>query len=251
MSKPPSLDSTSSGSAASGWLQAMPRRMASSLRASPASERPAPRPVMTSTGWPSRTAATALDVVVLPMPISPVASSWHPCAFCARTSSMPAAMASTAWVRVMAGPWVKSAVPAAMRRGTTPGTGAPAMPISTGTTSQRAVFAIWQTLVRRAARFSATARVTLWSVWLTPWATTPLSAQSTRTARRSKASCAVPVRAAASSSRVSSAPSPPSGLARLAQWACAAARAVSLGGVMVVRSCFSSGSVMGSAPSGD
>ena len=44
---------------------------------------------------------------------------------------------------------------------------------------------------------------------------------------------------------------PPSGLARLAQWACAAARAVSLGGVMAVRSCFSSGSVMGSAPSGD
>ena len=42
------------------------------------------------------------------------------------------------------------------------------MPMSTGTTSQWAVRAIWHTLVRRAARFSATARVTLWSVWLTP-----------------------------------------------------------------------------------
>ena len=141
----------------------------------------------------------------------------NPAAFCARTSPMPAAMASTACWRVMAGPVVKSAVPAAMRQFCTPGTGSPAMPRSTGTTSQRAVFAIWQTLVRRAARFSATARVTLWSVWLTPCATTPLSAQSTSTARRENASSAVPVRAAASSSMVSSLPSPPSGLARLTQ----------------------------------
>ena len=39
-------------------------------------------------------------------------------------------------------------------------------------------------------------------------------AQSTATARREKSNCAVPVSAAASSSRVSSAPSPPKGLAR-------------------------------------
>ena len=59
-----------------------------------------------------------------------------------RTGPMPAAMASTACWRVMAGPVVKSAVPAAMRQFCTPGTGSPAMPRSTGTTSQRAVFAI-------------------------------------------------------------------------------------------------------------
>ncbi len=106
------------------------------------------------------------------------------------------------------------------------------MPISTGTTSHRAVCAIRQTLVRRAARFSATARVTLLSVWLTPCATTPLSAQRTKTARLERSSAVLPVRAAADSSVVSSAPSPPSGFARLAQWAWAAARAASSGGVM-------------------
>ena len=153
-------------------------------------------------------------------------------------------MASTASARVMAGPLVKSAVPAAMRQSRTPGTGAPAMPRSTGSTSQCAACAIRQTLVRRAARFSATARVTLWSVWLMPCATTPLSAQSTATARREKSNCAVPVSAAASSSIVSSAPSPPKGLARLAQWAWAAARAVSSGGVMAASNCISSASVI-------
>ena len=39
----------------------MPRRIASSLRPSPASESPAPRPVIRSTGSPKSTAATALD----------------------------------------------------------------------------------------------------------------------------------------------------------------------------------------------
>ena len=153
------------------------------------------------------------------MPISPVASRVTPCAFCSRTSAMPLATASTACSRRMAGPWVKSVVPEATRQFRTPGTGSPAMPMSTGTTSHRAVRAIWQTLVRRAARFSATVRVTLWSVWLTPCATTPLSAQRTRTARLERSSAALPVRAAADSSVVSSAPSPPSGIARLAQWA--------------------------------
>ena len=59
--------------------------------------------------------------------------------------------------------------------------------------------------------------ILLLSVWLTPWATTPLSAQSTSTARREISSFALPVRAAASSMVVSNPPSPPSGLARLAQ----------------------------------
>ena len=207
----------------------MPRWMASTFRARPASERPAPRPVIRSTGCPSRTAATALDVVVF---------------FCSCTSRMPRPTASTACARLMAGPRVKSAVPGAMRQSRTPATGSPAMPISTGTTSHRAVWAIRQTLVRRAARFSATARVTLLSVWLTPCATTPLSAQSTSTARWENSSFALPVRAAASSSTVSSAPSPPSGFARLAQWACAAARAASSGGVMAAQRAASSVSVM-------
>ena len=244
MSKPPNLARTSSGSAGSGALTAMPVSMAAILRARPASERPAPRPVMRETGCPSSTAATALEVVVLPMPISPVASRRLPFAFWARTSATPLPMASTASARDMAGPQVKSCVPSAMRQSSTPGTWGPAMPRSTGTTWQWAVRAIWQTLVRRAARFWATARVTLLSVWLTPWATTPLSAQRTRTARLLKSNAALPVRAAASSSIVSSAPRPPRGLARLAQWAWAAARAASSRGVMAPQRVLSSVSVI-------
>ena len=107
---------------------------------------------------------------------------------------MPSPTACTASARLMAGPWVKSAVPAAMRQLRTPGTGSPAMPISTGRTSQWAVRAIWHTLVRRMARFSATARVTSCPVWLTPCATTPLSAQSTTTTRRERSSSALLVK---------------------------------------------------------
>ena len=244
ISKPPSAASTPSGSAASGWLRAMPRSIASILRCSPASESPAPRPVISATGRPSSTLATALDVVVLPMPISPVASSWAPVCFCARTSAMPAAIACTACARVIAGPVVKSAVPAAIRQSAAPGTGAPAMPISTGTTSQWAAAAMRQTLVRRAVRFSSTARVTEASVWLTPCATTPLSAQSTSTARRLTSGTGSPVSAAASSTMASSRPSPPKGFASAAQWAWAAARAASSGGVTAASRFFSSFSVM-------
>ena len=153
-------------------------------------------------------------------------------------------MACTACARVMAGPAVKSQVPGAMRYSAAPATGAPAIPISTGTTAHRAAAAMRQTLVRRATRFSSTARVTAASVWLTPCATTPLSAQSTSTARRSKAGAAFPVRAAASSIIVSSAPSPPRGFASAAQCAWAAARADSSGGVTVRSRVISSFSVM-------
>ncbi len=108
------------------------------------------------------------------------------------------------------------------------------MPMSTGTTSQWAVRAIWHTLVRRAARFSATARVTLWSVWLTPCATTPLSAQSTSTARRESQ-----LRTAGQGGGILqqiSSRQPAQRLGQLAQWAWAAARAASSGGVMPERS---------------
>lgn len=59
--------------------------MAATLRRSPSSERPAPRPVISTGARPSSTLATALAVVVLPMPISPVASRRTPFSFCVRT----------------------------------------------------------------------------------------------------------------------------------------------------------------------
>ena len=135
----------------------------------------------------------------------------------------------------MAGPRVMSAVPLAMRRFKMPGAPAKSrIPMSTGTTSQWATAAIRQTAVRCPARPRAAAAVTLLSVWVTPWATTPLSAQSTSTARGERAISVLPVRAAMSSSAVSSRPSPPSGCAQAAQRAWAAARAASSGGAIAM-----------------
>ena len=111
------------------------------------------------------------------MPISPVASRRTPFSFCVRTSSAPAKTACSAWARVMAGPCVISPVPLPMRRASTPGCGAKSRtPMSTGTTAHCAACAIRHTEVRPAARLRVTAAVTLLSVWVTPWATTPLSA---------------------------------------------------------------------------
>ena len=110
--------------------------MAATLRRSPSSERPAPRPVISTGARPSSTLATALAVVVLPMPISPVASRRTPFSFCVRTSSAPAKTACSAWARVMAGPCVISPVPLPMRRASTPDCGAKSRtPMSTGTTA--------------------------------------------------------------------------------------------------------------------
>ena len=211
-SKPPTLARTSSGSAGSGRLTSSARRTAATLRASPSSERPAPRPVKSSAGRPSSAQATAAEVVVLPMPISPVASSRTPAAACRAASRAPVRTACSAWARVMAGPAVMSPVPLPTRQSRTPGAPAKSrMPISTGTTAHRAACAIRQTGLRPAARPRATAAVAAGPVWVTPRATTPLSAQRTSTARRSKSRSALPVRAAASSSMVSSRPRLPSG----------------------------------------
>ena len=167
------------------------------------------------------------------MPISPVASRRTPFSFCVRTSSAPAKTACSAWARVMAGPCVISPVPLPMRRASTPGCGAKSRtPMSTGTTAHCAACAIRHTEVRPAARLRVTAAVTLLSVWVTPWATTPLSAHSTSTARGKSGACASPVSAAMSSSAVSSRPRLPKGFAHAAQRRCACSRAASSGGVM-------------------
>ena len=55
------------------------RLIASILRISPSADSPAPRPVTSADERPIRTEATALEVVVLPIPISPVARISYPC----------------------------------------------------------------------------------------------------------------------------------------------------------------------------
>ena len=70
-----------------------------------------------------------------------------------------------------------------------------------------------QTEDRPAAMLRATARVTSWPVWVTPWATTPLSAHMTTTARLEMSTSALPVMPAMRMTASSSAPRLPRGLA--------------------------------------
>lgn len=65
--------------------------------------------------------------------------------------------------------------------------------MSTGTTSAPAERAMAHTLVSPVDMFSATMAVTSWPVWVTPWATTPLSAHMTTTARLEMSTSALPV----------------------------------------------------------
>ena len=78
---------------------------------SPASLKPAPLPVISSTAQPESTAATALLVVVFPIPISPVASREYPSSFKRCTSSIPTPIAANVSASVIAGSFKKSLVP--------------------------------------------------------------------------------------------------------------------------------------------
>ncbi len=110
ISKPPTLASTSSPSRGSGRFVAKADWTTAILRANCPSSMPVPRPVRAATGSPHKAASTAVEGVVLAMPMSPVpnrsvssASDW--------ATSMPASMAATACSRVMAGPRAMLAVP--------------------------------------------------------------------------------------------------------------------------------------------
>ena len=69
------------------------------------------------------------------------------------------------------------------------------------------------TLVSPVDMFSATMAVTSWPVWVTPSATTPLSAHMTTTARRERSTSGLPVMPAMRITASSSAPRLPRGLA--------------------------------------
>ena len=76
---------------------------------------------------------------------------------------------------------------------------------------------MWQTVLLPSARAFATTAVTLLSVWVTPRATTPLSAQSTSRVRLCRRTSALPVIAATRAMSSSKAPRLPSGFARASQ----------------------------------
>ena len=121
ISKPPTAASTPNGSARLSRLICNALRTAAFLRTRPSSERPAPRPTRASGRALSNAHSTHAAVVVLPMPISPVAISFTPSPASPCTSRMPARMPRAACSRLMAGPSVQSLVPFAMRRFKTPG----------------------------------------------------------------------------------------------------------------------------------
>src|SRR6266700_4194562 len=75
ISRPPTFASTSSGSLGSGAFLVSACSMTCILCASCVSSIPVPRPVTRDTGTPVRLAVIALAAVVLPIPISPVATS--------------------------------------------------------------------------------------------------------------------------------------------------------------------------------
>ena len=214
MSRPPTLWSTSSTSPGAGRFTRTAVSMARIFLCRPSEDRPAPRPVMSSTGRSSSTAARAEEVVVLPMPISPVASSLTPRPRSSWATSTPARMAWTASSRLMAGPWVMLAVPRRTHfwRMRSPFRGV-TVPMSTGTTSTPAARDMAHTLVSPVDMFSATMAVTSWPVWVTPSATTPLSAHMTTTARRERSTSGLPVMPAMRITASSSAPRLPRGLA--------------------------------------
>ena len=111
ISNPPTLATTSMASFLSGLFTSTAFLMALILRFKPSLERPAPRPVIFSTGISRSTDATALLVVVFPIPISPVAMMPYPFSFSISTISMPVSMALTACSLVMAGSFVMFFVP--------------------------------------------------------------------------------------------------------------------------------------------
>ena len=111
MSNPPTFESTSSGSDASGSCRKIARRIARTLRFRPSPDNPAPRPVTISGSMPRKTAVIALLVVVFPIPISPVASSSYPRFFNSCALAMPASIAATACALVIAGSFVIFFVP--------------------------------------------------------------------------------------------------------------------------------------------
>ena len=133
ISKPPTFANTSNPSAALGALRCSARRTTSIFCASSSGVRPVPAPVVSCGGAPVMADTMALEGVVLPMPISPVAMRSAPACAASCASATPARTHSSACARDIAGPCAMSAVPLPMRMERSSGCSgrAAAMPAST------------------------------------------------------------------------------------------------------------------------
>ena len=178
ISSPPTLHNVSKASASLKWYLDIACSIICFLWIRPSLLNPAPFPVISSTGLSSNTLATALEVVVLPIPISPMAMILTPSAAFCPTSSIPVKIACWHCSALMAGSLAKLRVPGIILCCVSPAwLTTSSIPTSTGVTFAPAWPAIILMLALPSAILWATIEVTLLSDWLIPSATTPLSAQ--------------------------------------------------------------------------
>ena len=220
-SSPPTSASTSTGSVtgpASEVRRATAPATTDVLWAIIASSIPVPRPVTCAAGCPVSAAIRQAEGVVLPIPMSPVATASYPASTRSSATSMPTPMASSACSRVMAGPTERSAVPARTFRTHTTSSSwsSEATPMSMTTTLPPDSPASTLTAAPPERKFSTMAAVTSCGHGVTPLATTPWSAAKIATTISSGYGGGqrpwMPARTTETSSRM---PREPAGLVRL------------------------------------
>ena len=217
ISSPPTAQRTSTTSSLRIGRRPTDVRSTSFFRAKARSVRPPPRPVTVSISAPVSTASTAAEVLVLPMPISPMPSAVTPPALAMAACSMPAAMAASACGRVMASSMAMSPVLRRTRRFRMPAGVVPqSMPTSTTATSSPKAAAMADMPVLRRVMLTACCTVTERGAQDTPSSTTPLSAANTATRQRFMGGHTRPVTPARRTDISSSAPRLPGGLASCA-----------------------------------
>ena len=232
-SSPPTAVSTSSTSRRSMARRVTARRSTAFFRAKPSSVSPPPRPVTVSMSAPVSTASTAAEVVVLPMPISPMPSAVTPSRRASAACSMPAASASSACCRVMASSRAMLPVVRRICRSKMASQcGFCSIPTSTTATWSPKHAASDDIPVTCRVMFTACCRVTDRGAQDTPSSTTPLSAANTATRHLSMAGHTCPVMPASRTEMVSSSPRLPGGLASSACRFSAASMAARSAGVM-------------------
>ena len=157
---------------------------------------PVPRPVTWATGAPVKQAATALEGVVLAMPISPVPKMTPSVAY-SPAIPIPTSMHLTASSRVIAGPFLILPLPLTTFRFTRPSASAKSKstPISTTTTSAPTCFAITFIPAPPFRKFKTICGVTSFGKAETPSSATPWSAAKTKMTRRSIRGVSSPVMA--------------------------------------------------------
>ncbi len=201
------------------------RSTTSTLRSTPRASSPVPGPHISAGSRPRSAQESAAAEVVLPMPMSPSATTLAPASTSSAASEAPRSSASDAVSRLIAGPSAAFAVPSPSRRlrtaGCSNGSTTPASTTSSSAPSERAST---QIAAPPDAKFASIWRVTSCGYALTPSAATPWSPAATTIAGRSGSGAIVPWTAAICAASCSSRPRLPRGFVLRSSSASAAAR---------------------------